>query len=380
MTAPAAPPASPRRRRWFADRPIAVKILSVIAFSASVGVLLCVVAVGRIDALDASQRDMYEGHVVAFSDLDAIQNTFEGVRQGYTGYFLGDAATRTALKAQLSEAQAGLEKQMEAYDGITEHPDRFATLREAIDGYVDVTEGEMVSALDAGDVATAGAVAAGPMVEAQNAVVEGFTGLRTVIREQADEQARLGADEASSAKTTLWAILGVSVLIGLAIVAVVVRQIVGTVKAVQKSVDALAAGDLTVTPEVDTRDELGRMALSLADAQQNLRAVLSSVVGSADAVARRPRSCRRRRRRSRRPPRRPAPSPAWWPVRRKRSPATCRPWRRAPRRWAPRSGRSPRTPPRPARWPPRPSPPHRPRRRRWPSSGSPRPRSATWSR
>ena len=206
MTAPAAPPASPRRRRWFADRPIAVKILSVIAFSASVGVLLCVVAVGRIDALDASQRDMYEGHVVAFSDLDAIQNTFEGVRQGYTGYFLGDAATRTALKAQLSEAQAGLEKQMEAYEGITEHPDRFATLREAIDGYVGVTEGKMVSALDAGDVATAGAVAAGPMVEAQNAVVEGFTGLRTVIREQADEQARLGADEASSAKTTLWAI------------------------------------------------------------------------------------------------------------------------------------------------------------------------------
>ena len=82
MTAPAAPPASPRRRRWFADRPIAVKILSVIAFSASVGVLLCVVAVGRIDALDASQRDMYEGHVVAFSDLDAIQNTFEASGRG----------------------------------------------------------------------------------------------------------------------------------------------------------------------------------------------------------------------------------------------------------------------------------------------------------
>jgi methyl-accepting chemotaxis protein len=65
MTESAIPPAR-RRAGWFANRPIAVKILATIAFSASVGVLLC---------------------VVAFSDLDKIENTFEAVRQGYTAYF-----------------------------------------------------------------------------------------------------------------------------------------------------------------------------------------------------------------------------------------------------------------------------------------------------
>ena len=65
MTAPATVPARRRRGRWFADRPIAVKILATVAFSASVGVVLCLLAVGRINALDASQQDLYEGHVVA---------------------------------------------------------------------------------------------------------------------------------------------------------------------------------------------------------------------------------------------------------------------------------------------------------------------------
>src|SRR4051812_42976793 len=285
MTAPAVLPAARRRARWFADRPIAFKIIATIAFSACVGVLLCVIAVGRIGALDASQRDLYEGHVVAFSDLDAIQNTYEEIRQGYTAYFLADTRTRAALKPQLAAGGQKLDAQFDAYAKLTEHPQRFATLRKDVEAYLALNTGKLVPALDAGNVAAAGAVAAGPMPPAQLAVVKDFTGLRTILREQADVQAKSGTDTAASAKTLLWSILGASVLVGLGLALLVVRQIVGAVRAVQRSVDALAAGDLTVTPEVDALDELGRMASSLAQAQTNLRDVLTEVVASADAVA-----------------------------------------------------------------------------------------------
>src|SRR5512133_1312584 len=128
MSKSASPPAR-RRAGWFANRPIAVKILATIAFSASIGVVLCVVAVGRIDALAASQRDMYQGHVVAFSDLDA--------------------------------------KQMDAYESITENPDLFAAVRASATEYLDTSDKQLVVALDAGDLRTASAVAAGPLVEQQ---------------------------------------------------------------------------------------------------------------------------------------------------------------------------------------------------------------------
>jgi methyl-accepting chemotaxis protein len=284
MTVSGPQPAS-RRAGWFANRPIAVKILATIAFSASVGVLLCIVAVGRIDALAASQRDMYEGHVVAFSDLDAIQNTFEGVRQGYTGYFLADAGTRAQITPQLEAGKAGLAKQMDAYERITENPELFAAVRTSATAYLDTSDKQLVAALDAGDVRTASAVAAGPLVEQQKAVADAFTALRERIRTVADGVARQGSQDASRGTTMLWTILTVSCLVGVGLVLVVVRMIVRTVRDVQRSVDALAEGDLTVTPETRSTDELGRMAQSLARAQENLRGVLASVVSSADAVA-----------------------------------------------------------------------------------------------
>src|SRR6476620_3781220 len=113
MTAPAVSPA--RRARWFADRPIGLKIVAMIAFSASVGVLLCIVAVSRIGALSSAEQDLYDNHVVALSDLDTIQETYEGIRQGYTSYFLADTATRAMLKPQLAAGRTKLDAELDAY-------------------------------------------------------------------------------------------------------------------------------------------------------------------------------------------------------------------------------------------------------------------------
>jgi methyl-accepting chemotaxis protein len=239
----------------------------MIAFGVSVGVLLCVVAVGRIGAVDDSRRDLYENSVVASSDLDAIQASYEAVRQSYTAYYLGDTATRTALKAQLAEARAGLEEKIAAYAGITQHADRFSTLTDDIAAYFAISDGQLVAALDVGDKTTARAVAVGPLVRVQNAVTKDFTGLRTVLRDGADVKARAGADDASAAKALLWAILAVSIGIGLLIALVSARRAERTVRPVPRSVDALPAGDLTVHPAVRRKDEL------------------TSVVASSDAVA-----------------------------------------------------------------------------------------------
>src|SRR3712207_9512282 len=61
------------------------------------------------------------------------------------------------------------------------------------------------------------------------------------------------------------------------------RRMIRSVRSVQQAVDAMADGDLTVEPAVETDDELGRMAASVQRAQQSLRGVLSSVVASAGA-------------------------------------------------------------------------------------------------
>ena len=41
-------------------------------------------AVGRIDALRNSEQDIYDNHVVAFSDLDLIEESYQALQSGYT--------------------------------------------------------------------------------------------------------------------------------------------------------------------------------------------------------------------------------------------------------------------------------------------------------
>jgi methyl-accepting chemotaxis protein len=280
------PQPSPRRwSGWFADRSIAVKILATVAFSATIGVVLAVLATSRIDDLASGERDVYDHSVVSFADLDDIQETYEALRQGYTAYFLADTATRNGLKPQLAAGRTKLDAQVAAYAKRTRQPQQFAALTRDMAAYLKLSDDQLVPALDAGKVAVAGAVAAGPMPPAQQQVVDDIHRLRSALRQDADEVIRADRDQATASVRTLWAVLGVSCVVGVLFVLMVIRMIVRTVRDVQTAVTALAAGDLTATPQVRSRDELGQMARSLAEAQASMREVLSSVVASADAVA-----------------------------------------------------------------------------------------------
>jgi methyl-accepting chemotaxis protein len=110
------PQPSPRRwSGWFADRSIAVKILATVAFSATIGVVLALLATARIDALSRGEQDIYDHRVVAYADLDGIQETYEALQQGYTAYFLADTSTRQGLKPQLAAGTAHLEELFAGY-------------------------------------------------------------------------------------------------------------------------------------------------------------------------------------------------------------------------------------------------------------------------
>ncbi|MGY1602059.1 HAMP domain-containing protein, partial [Geodermatophilus sp. SYSU D00815] len=277
--------AQARRGGWFADRPVAVKIGAALALLAAVAITVSGVAVQRIGTLADAQQVLYSDSIVPLERLGELQRTFQGDRARYNMYALADAAARADLKVQFAERKQLLEEQARAYVDSLNDPADFDGLQQGLDDYYALAEQQLVPAADAGDTATVSALVQGPMAEAARGLSDAFGA------EQArqGEDARADADEAAALATTATVVVWVSLAIGIALAAglalLVVRQIVRTVRSVQTSVDALAAGDLTVTPDARSRDELGRMAASMAAAQRNLRTVLGSVASSADAVA-----------------------------------------------------------------------------------------------
>jgi methyl-accepting chemotaxis protein len=102
---------------------------------------------------------------------------------------------------------------------------------------------------------------------------------------------RVQAAQVSSEASAKRAMTALAVAIGLAAAAVVAlslvlsRIVIRGVAAVDRSLQALAAGDLTVVAHVSSRDEIGRMAHSLNAAQTSLRALVGEVHETAETVA-----------------------------------------------------------------------------------------------
>ena len=284
MTVPASP-SRPGRVHWFTDRPVGAKIGAALAVLAIVAVALTTLAVQRIGTLADAGETLYSDSVVPLNTLAALQRTFQGDRARNNIYGFVDAAARPELDATLAERRQLGEDQAAAYVATLGDPADFDGLQAGLDTYYAVVDQQLYPAADAGDGAAVLQIVTGPLAEAGRGLSDAFGAEQDRQAADAAADAQAGQDLASSARMILWTALAAGIAVATLLAVWVVRQIVATVRTVQKSVEALAAGDLTVTPEVRSNDELGRMAASLGKAQESLRSVMSDVAASADAVA-----------------------------------------------------------------------------------------------
>jgi len=300
------------------DLPIAVKIGATVGLLGIVSVGLTGLATSRMAGLADQQQALYTGDVQPLVLLSDIQRSFQGDRARYIAYPEADSTTQQALLTELAERQDELQTQLSTYEPLATSPAGFADLTDELDAWYQLATGQVVpagntaaaadaaasaaaastsatrSALAATSAAVAGAAQAhaaaatllnGPLQDASDTLMDQF---QSELDGQAGQAAAVNAQgtaDAASATRLLWISLAISLLLAGALALWVIRQITGTVRSVARSVHALAEGDLTVEPEVRSRDELGRMAAGLQGAQANLRSVMATVVASSDAVA-----------------------------------------------------------------------------------------------
>ncbi|RZS90060.1 methyl-accepting chemotaxis protein [Motilibacter rhizosphaerae] len=93
------------------------------------------------------------------------------------------------------------------------------------------------------------------------------------------------ASERANATHLLYGVAGICALIVVLLSFIVVSSIKKPLQRVVKALDAMAKGDLTVSADVTSKDEVGQMATALDKALHGVREVVRSVTASATAVA-----------------------------------------------------------------------------------------------
>ena len=222
---------------------------------ALVAVATAVLAVRGVQELRAGEQRLYQGNVEPLVTLGAIQRSFQGDRVRIVSYNVADAELRATLREDLTSRQDELQALLAEYDGRQADDAAWAAFTDGLTAYYAGAE-KGLAAVDAGGPRY-GFAQEKPLA---SAVMDPYA-------LESDAQAAAAAREAAAGDELagdLVVEVVVTLLVGLAVVSalavVVVRLISSTVRSVQRSAEAMAAGDLTVAPEIRTGDELGRMA------------------------------------------------------------------------------------------------------------------------
>jgi len=282
--------AETRRRRaaWFWDRPVAVKIAVTLLVLG--GTFAAVGGTGAVALYRAGQN------LEEMSGLTGdLQTAMAELRTGQTRSHLlmhraaeaTDESLRTQLLTSSEWNDQDVAAQIDLINGFPESNTQqwsdFTTRWEAWTAYRDASVLPLVEEgdVDGLAVALAADVSADP---------EWAGRALALAQGQIDAQVEqiLARSQAEVDRTIL--ALGIAFAVGAGLSGVlavlVTRRITGAVRTVQRSLEAMAEGDLTVDAPVEWRDETGAMADALSAAQGSLRTALSQVEQAAASVQR----------------------------------------------------------------------------------------------
>ncbi len=186
----------------------------------------------------------------------------------------------------------------EAVDGLTAAGEEMldtvaltAANRETVQGAVDGV-GEYIDLTAELDALTAAGDTAGWTQLRNTQVTPLMTGLVDSLDGLTQDRAAAAAADAAAAeaayrstRTVLVVVLVLGIGLAVGIGVLVARSFVRRLGRLQSTATALAGGDLTVQTGITSSDEVGQTAALLDSALVDLRALMATVAGSADAVA-----------------------------------------------------------------------------------------------
>jgi methyl-accepting chemotaxis protein len=267
---------------------VTTKITAVVGLAALVAVLVGVLGLRSLGHTAQATDSMYRDELVGTAEVESMRADFYAIRLSGTNYAVAtDPAVRATYLTSRDTAYTDLAAAADRFLGT--HPsDAGRALVQQVLGGIDDYKAGMVTLdalADAGDLSAWSAAREATISPVAKGVMAQLDELAAQRRQAAADSAAEATAQYGSTRLLLGVVLAVGVAAALVVGRLVARGITGGLRRVQWTAEGLAAGDLTRTAGVTSRDEVGATAAALDDAVAELRTVLTSVTATADAVA-----------------------------------------------------------------------------------------------
>ncbi|MDT5042775.1 MAG: methyl-accepting chemotaxis protein [Actinoplanes sp.] len=242
-----------------------------------------------LNTTNRSAAGLYSHSVLPMADLAAIRDGEGDARNQVRDVVLNGSSGD--LLAQIKDTDAVIDEALNGYvahEGGSLGASRSALVdhaRTALTAWRQVRDGQIIPAVQDGDLSAARTALSGPMDKANDALASPLDDLFTAETAAASNEA-VAANQTSHRQQLTMLLVAIAVaVIASASGLVIARLIIAPLRRVRLVLGRLADGDLTGDPEVDSRDEVGQMARALNQASNSLRLDVSTMATSASALA-----------------------------------------------------------------------------------------------
>ncbi|MFC8923832.1 methyl-accepting chemotaxis protein [Cellulosimicrobium sp. NPDC057127] len=273
------------RTRRLRDLSIRTKVVSAVGVMAIAAAAIGVIGAGQVNALADEQAQVYRERVAPMVDFAAAHRMYQGARARTAAMGLLSPDRLDPTVAEIDTFATDATDLLDSLRPVAADPAAVDAAVAAVTDYNATVRGEWLGVVRSGDRAVIERYydeTMQPMSDIVNDSLTALTELQAAAAAEANEDV---AQLAASTQRLILIILVAGLAVGFGLAIVVVRRIMRNVRIIGSAVDALGAGDLTVRPEADSQDELGRMTDSLAGSIASLRATIGSVNEVTAAVA-----------------------------------------------------------------------------------------------
>jgi methyl-accepting chemotaxis protein len=195
---------------------------------------------------------------------------------------MGDAAVATADDKEILSALSDIHASLDQADKLfysKEGVALIATVREALPGY-EKSYRLLIERANANDMAGAGAALAAANT-AGRPLFQAVDDLRRVKQSLGEEKFQINQEQFHTARLLLLSAATIGLLLGVVLSIFIARGFSIPLGLTAAALERMAAGDLTASVEVWTKEEVGRMSGAVNTALEKLRSTLQDVAESA---------------------------------------------------------------------------------------------------
>ncbi|MEU8611186.1 SpoIIE family protein phosphatase, partial [Actinoplanes sp. NPDC048791] len=288
MTTVIAPTQPARGRPSFADLSVNTKVLSAVAVAALVALIVGINGIRSLSEASNSAQLIFKSNVASVEAVGEVTTSATQARSDLANQALSlDAASVTKFTQSFDKDLDRFAAAMAAYRASNPagDPALIDKVQATWTAYIKVAQEEMLPTGAKNDLATWSKLRDTKTIPLLTALFQDMATLKAAETADAAKNAAAAKSNYESSRTTAILTLIVGVLLALALGALVARRIVQALTKVKDVCDALAAGDLTRTAGLTSRDEPGQMGRALDAAVGRLRQTVTTIDGSAASLA-----------------------------------------------------------------------------------------------